>query len=85
MNPCKVASGECMMKDAKRAWRTGRAFIISVGMSLAMAACAPTRVQTTQSYSGPTLPRPDIVIVREFAVTPDQVKLDSGLSARAGR
>lgn len=73
------------MKDAKFAWWTGRAFITLVGMSLAAAACAPTHVQTTQSYSGPELPRPDIVIVREFAVTPDQVKLDSGLSARARR
>ncbi len=74
-----------MMKDAKLALWTGRAFIASIGMLLATAACAPTHVQTTQSYSGPELPRPDIVLVREFAVTPDQVKLDSGLSARARR
>lgn len=51
---------------------------------LALAACAPTHVQTTQNYSGPALPRPDVVVVNDFAVTPDEVKLDRGLSARLG-
>ncbi|HTZ78239.1 MAG TPA: DUF4410 domain-containing protein [Stellaceae bacterium] len=51
-------------------------------LALASVACAPTHVQQTQTYSGAALPRPDIVVVNDFAVTPDQVKLDSGLRAR---
>jgi hypothetical protein len=48
----------------------------------AVVACAPTHVQPTQTYSGAMLPRPDIVVVNDFAVTPEEVKLDSGLRAR---
>lgn len=50
--------------------------------ALLVVACAPTHVQPTQTYSGVLLLRPDIVIVNDFAVTPEEVKLDSGLRAR---
>src|SRR5262245_24534735 len=49
---------------------------------LALAACAPTHIRQEQAYSGPPLPRPENILVADFAVTPQQVKLDSGLRAR---
>ena len=44
--------------------------------------CAPTRLEPVQSYQGPRLPRPEVVIVNDFAAAPEEVKLDSGLGAR---
>ena len=49
---------------------------------MALAACAPTHIRQEQAYSGPPLPRPENILVADFAVTPQQVKLDSGLRAR---
>lgn len=49
---------------------------------VALAACAPTHIRQEKAYDGPALPRPDTVVVTDFAVTPQQVKLDSGLRAR---
>ena len=50
-------------------------------MMLAIAAgCAPTNVQQKQE-SVTQLPRPDRILVYDFAVSPDEVKLDTGLSA----
>lgn len=46
---------------------------------LLLAAC--TSAETT-SESSQKLPAPDIVIVQRFAVSPDEVKLDAGLSAQ---
>ncbi len=45
-------------------------------------ACAPTKVEPTQTYHGAALARPALVIVADFIATPDRVKLDSGLGAR---
>ena len=42
--------------------------------------CAPTNVQQ-QSTTLTQLPRPDLIMVYDFAVSPDEVKLDTGLSA----
>jgi hypothetical protein len=42
--------------------------------------CAPTNVQQ-QSTTLTQLPRPDAILVYDFAVSPDEVKLDTGLSA----
>jgi hypothetical protein len=53
--------------------------------ALGLSACAPARVQTTQAYGGPLAPRPDRVMVYDFAVTPQDVKLDQGVSARIAR
>ncbi|HJS85893.1 MAG TPA: DUF4410 domain-containing protein [Acetobacteraceae bacterium] len=50
-----------------------------------LAACAPARVRTVADYAGPTLPRPDRVIVYDFAIAPDQVRLDQGVGARIRR
>jgi len=48
---------------------------------LAVAAgCAPTKVQQ-KDMTVTRLPRPDRILVYDFAVSPDEVKLDTGLSA----
>jgi hypothetical protein len=44
------------------------------------AGCAPSNVQQ-QSTTLTQLPRPDVILVYDFAVSPDEVKLDTGLSA----
>ena len=43
-----------------------------------LAACTST--QSTMETSDATLPQPQVVIVETFAVSPDEVKLDEGLS-----
>jgi hypothetical protein len=50
-----------------------------------LAGCTHAHVQTVQSYLGPSLPRPDHVLVSYFSVTPDQVRLDQGVGARISR
>jgi hypothetical protein len=48
---------------------------------LAIAAgCGPTNVQQ-QNMDLTQLPRPDLILVYDFAVSPDEVELDTGLSA----
>ena len=42
--------------------------------------CAPTKVQQ-KDMTVAQLPRPDLILVYDFAVSPDEVKLDTGLSA----
>jgi hypothetical protein len=50
-------------------------------MVLAMAVgCGPTKVQQ-EKMTLTQLPRPDLMLVYDFAVSPDEVKLDTGLSA----
>ena len=49
---------------------------------LLIAGCGPTSVERTGgSYA--VVARPDRILVYDFAVTPDEVKLDGGISARA--
>ena len=45
-------------------------------------ALACTSVQTTQEYVGSPLPKPDRVLVYDFATSPGEVRLDRGLSAK---
>jgi hypothetical protein len=45
-----------------------------------LSGCAPTHVQQTSEDSS-ALPRPDRILVYDFAVSPDEVKLDKTLSA----
>jgi hypothetical protein len=48
-----------------------------------LAGCAPTDVATIQEYSGKSLlPRPDRVLVYDFAVSENDVKLNSAIGAR---
>lgn len=44
------------------------------------AACGP-QVQTTVRATGP-LPRPDRILVHDFAIHPGEVRVDSGLRGR---
>jgi hypothetical protein len=44
--------------------------------------CSRARVQTVESFPGPPMSRPDHIFVAYFAVTPEQVRLDRGVSAR---
>ena len=64
-----------------RTWRPG---IALVGL-LALAGCNPARIQSQNDYHGASLPRPELVLVRDFAVTPEDVKLDQGIRARLSR
>ena len=53
-------------------------------MLLVVVACGPSSVQRVSGPSG-ALPRPDRILVYDFAVTPDEVRLDSGLSTQLGQ
>lgn len=50
-----------------------------------LAGCAKPRVQTVEPYAGSVLPRPDRVLVAYFSVTPEEIRLDQGISARVRR
>src|SRR4051794_23059150 len=63
------------------AFRTAR--LAGTLLALALTGCAAPQMRTLSSYQGPALPRPDGVLVHDFAVTPQEVKLDRGISARA--
>jgi hypothetical protein len=54
-------------------------FLFFALAALLLASCGPTKVQTTEEYAG-KLPRPDRILVYDFAVSPDEVKHDTGLS-----
>jgi hypothetical protein len=56
--------------------------IAAIYLGSVLAGC--TSVQQQEAYSG-SLPRPEQIIVFDFAVTPDEVKIDSGLTAMAAR
>jgi hypothetical protein len=61
-------------------------WMMAVALVLAMSACAPTKVRPVSSYvGGDTLPRPDRVLVYDFAISPEQVSLNRGLFSRLGR
>ena len=49
---------------------------------LACTACNQGRVQTVQNYEGAPLPKPDRILVRDFALSPEDVRLDQGVRAR---
>ncbi len=58
---------------------------ISFGLLIAAAiltitGCAPTTVNVVSQYTG-NLPQPNRILVYNFAVSPDEVKLDQGVSA----
>lgn len=61
-----------------------RRFTRTLGLSVVLlaGACAPTKVQSVQSYAGPTLPRPQLVVVNDFSTDAADVTLDSGIGAR---
>lgn len=46
-----------------------------------LAGCAPTTVEAVSTYGG-QLPRPDRILVYDFSVSPEEVKLDRGVGAK---
>src|SRR5262249_47424459 len=68
---------ERVMTVAMRSGVFGSVLLLIVG-------CGPASVQRV---SGPTgqLPRPDRILVYDFAVTPDEVRLDSGIGTQLGQ
>jgi len=59
--------------------------IFLFGLALViLCGCATATVDQTKKTTGP-LPRPDMVIINDFAVTSSEVKLDQGLMAKAMR
>jgi hypothetical protein len=57
-----------------------RAALLTALTLAVLAGCAPTNVQQTIETTS-ALPRPNHILVYDFAVSPDEVKLDEGLSA----
>ena len=51
-------------------------------LALGLAACSHSPVPTGEAYPGPPVSRPDHIFVAYFAIVPEQVKLEQGLSAR---
>jgi hypothetical protein len=52
--------------------------VLPVILLLAVTACAPTSVEVTGEVSG-QMPRPERILVYDFAVTPAEVEMDQGL------
>ncbi|MCP4327131.1 MAG: DUF4410 domain-containing protein [Alphaproteobacteria bacterium] len=54
-------------------------------LCLGLVACGKAKVESEQMMQAPdTLPRPDVVLVYDFAFAPDQVTLDKGILPRIG-
>ncbi len=64
---------------------TPRRGLVAAALLLGAAACAPTTVRSIGTSAREPLPRPDMVLVYDFAVSPEQVSLNRGLFARLGR
>jgi len=62
----------------RRSSRAITGFIASLMLAI-LAGCAPTNVQQTSENTG-ALPRPERILVYDFAVSPDEVRLDETLS-----
>jgi hypothetical protein len=58
---------------------------LQVAVLAVLAACSHARVQNTEAYLGPQMPRPDRVLVSYFSISPEQVRLDQGVNARIMR
>ncbi len=61
-----------------------RALVVALGVMLLAGGCAKTEVTTVRKYTGP-LPKPDRVIIHDFAVSPSDVSLDKGAVAKLAR
>ncbi|MBV1799441.1 DUF4410 domain-containing protein [Siccirubricoccus sp. G192] len=67
---------------------TGRGFparSLAVLAILGCVSCSQPRVDEVRSYAGAPLPQPERILVLDFAVTPQDVRLDQGIGARLMR
>ncbi|MDO9709946.1 DUF4410 domain-containing protein [Paracraurococcus lichenis] len=55
---------------------------VLLGTLPGLAACGQPQVTVERAYAGPRLPQPSRILVRDFAVAPDDVRLDSGFRGR---
>jgi hypothetical protein len=62
----------------------GALALLVLGVAVAGLGCAGARVEVTQQAPS-DVPQPDFIIVERFGVSPEDVKLDRGLSAQALR
>ena len=76
----KLKDGEFKMKTVIGAGSAANSVLrlMTLCFVTVLAGCAPTEVQTLMQYNGP-LPRPLMVVVKNFSVSPNDVKLDSGV------
>ncbi|HVJ44095.1 MAG TPA: DUF4410 domain-containing protein [Dongiaceae bacterium] len=58
---------------------------LRLSLALGLAGCSHATVETQPLYLGAALPRPAVVLVRDFVVAPGDVALDSGRIARLRR
>jgi len=65
--------------------KTPAGCLVTAALALTITACAPTKVRPIGATATDPLPRPDMVLVYDFAVSPEQVSLNRGLFARLGR
>jgi hypothetical protein len=59
--------------------------VLRLGLLAILASCEHAKVQTTETYFGPPMSRPDHIFVSYFTIDPDQVRLDQGVGARIER
>ena len=64
-----------------RVTRVLQAFAVAV----LLGACSQAHVQSSQSYFGPPVPRPNHIVVSYYSIAPEEVKLDQGVGARLMR
>jgi hypothetical protein len=77
-NEKQITHGGISIHRARYA-RTVTGLVAAFALTL-LAGCAPTNVQQSSENSG-ALPRPSLILVYDFAVSPDEVKLDETLAA----
>ena len=56
--------------------------VVVMGLALAVTACARTSVENVNSRAI-GLPKPQLIVVHDFGVSPGDVSLDSAIGARA--
>jgi hypothetical protein len=85
MRSHKRGKADAAPKRAKAIRRRAVMGAVVAGLALAgMAACARVSTENVQ-MRGPGLPRPELIIVHDYEVTREQVRLDSGLPSRVER
>jgi Domain of unknown function (DUF4410) len=74
------AKGENVREQAMKLERRIALVWLACGL---LTGCASAEVVSRDRYSGPQLPRPDRILVEDFAVTPEKVPADSPLATQA--